>query len=626
MPAPLNKSALLQVANDTTSETFLVGFAFSAGRTAIATFNHFSTTGQIASVTIGGTAATRRYQAVSGTTRGELWEAAAIAGGTNQVVVTYSAGTDNFVTGSVEEWAPGLTFITSNTATGTSATPLVQALDITQTHTLVYASAVPTTGATNNAHSGPSAWERAWIEQNNSTVQGGVSAFITETNAGTKTAAFGINSQAWAAGIAVFSVAGAPPTPDPGSGIADRPAWAGLYGRGGQRNIASGSARWPASKANSPIFNDALFESAAVGGAHDLVAALASQSSALSASFARIGQHDLGAALSSQNASLSASLSRTRVHGLSSSLQAQGATLSAAFARVGTHSLSVELQSQSATLSGSFTRTSPQPSHDLAAALNAQGATLSAAFSRVGQHALSATLNSQSATISASFARVGTHLLSVGLASGGATLAASFSRTSVHDLTASLSAQNAALAAAFLRTTPSSNHELAASLPASSANLLAQFNVLRAQNETGSGGIADWVALEVRRRAVEDQIRRTRKVVVQDQAKREQQDREVAKASRQLDREVEVRARAMADQEEADRAQQDAEFARQLSEMITKATRSKIVAEKLRKQREKSFNEAKARLYAEFRASVELEAASIVAKAYGAAWLIALSQ
>lgn len=224
MASPLNSSGLLQVDADTTSETFNAGFTFTAGRDAFLNVAHFASAGNtIASVAIGGTAATRdvRADGTSGDAHAEIWRAQNIAGGTASVVVTYTGGSDNYVSGSVEEYAagvfvnPALDSGTENTATGNSTAPsATTAISTSQADTQIIGVFVTGTSVVNNGITGPTSGTQTWVEQNSSAHEGGAGGYRTESSTGSKSMTFAMTSGLWAACVAAYKLAPLGPVVD----------------------------------------------------------------------------------------------------------------------------------------------------------------------------------------------------------------------------------------------------------------------------------------------------------------------------------------------------------------------------------------------------------------------------
>lgn len=237
MASPINSSALLQVDNDAGGVTFNAGFTFTAGRDAILLLNHFATGQTITGVTIGGTTATLDValnKFLTSDNSARIYRAQNIAGGTANIVITVSGGTDHYISGAVHEWAAGdltasaLDTGTGNTATGTSAAPSAStATSTSQANTIIYALLCPSTGVTNDNITGPSGWNVMWTEQNSSAHEGGRGAWIEEASAGTKTATFGMTSGDWGVAIVAYKLSAA-------SGTYTITADQGLYSLTGQ--------------------------------------------------------------------------------------------------------------------------------------------------------------------------------------------------------------------------------------------------------------------------------------------------------------------------------------------------------------------------------------------------------
>jgi hypothetical protein len=217
MASPVNTSALLQVDNDASGVTFNAGFTFTAGRDAVLTLVHFASDAQtITGVTIGGTAATLDANASDGGgSKAHIWRAQNITGGTANVVITVSGGSDHYISGAVQEWAAGVLTSpavdtgTANTATGTSAAPAVSTATTTsQANTVTYAVVCSLEAVANNNFSGPTGWNAVWTEQDSNTHQGGRGAWLEHSSAGTKTATFGMTSGGWVAAIVAYKLVG----------------------------------------------------------------------------------------------------------------------------------------------------------------------------------------------------------------------------------------------------------------------------------------------------------------------------------------------------------------------------------------------------------------------------------
>lgn len=177
------------------------------------TLGHFGTGQSITGVTIGGTVATKdveRSKIDSSDSSGSIWRATNMAGGTDEIELTYSGGTDNYTSLSVEEWDHTLTPNpgTANSAEAFSNSPSVStAAATTVANTIVYGLVVPTDGSTTQGLAGPTGWTEAWTEQDNSNHQAGRGAWIEETTTGTKTAAFTRSAaNPWGAAIIAYEL------------------------------------------------------------------------------------------------------------------------------------------------------------------------------------------------------------------------------------------------------------------------------------------------------------------------------------------------------------------------------------------------------------------------------------
>lgn len=216
MPTPVNSSGKLQVDNVSATQTLNAGFTFTAGRDAFASFAHYATGGAtIASVTIGGTAATRDIRATTGgQVNTEIWRAQNIVGGTSDVVIAFTGGTDHYFSLSVEEYAAGV-FInpaldsgTENSASGNSTSPgATTAISTSQADTHVYGAFSTNTGSSNNNITGPTSGTSAWVEQNSSAHQGGAGGYRTESSTGSKSMGWTMDSGQWVAVVAAYKLA-----------------------------------------------------------------------------------------------------------------------------------------------------------------------------------------------------------------------------------------------------------------------------------------------------------------------------------------------------------------------------------------------------------------------------------
>ncbi|MGL4576927.1 MAG: hypothetical protein ACRCV9_19220, partial [Burkholderiaceae bacterium] len=315
----------------------------------------------------------------------------------------------------------------------------------------------------------------------------------------------------------------------------------------------------------------------------------------LSASFVRSPPgKSLTATLQAQNAALSGAFVRSRAHNLTGSLLSGASSLSGAFVRTGTHALTGALQSQAASLSAALLRTPP------------------------GKN-LNAALSSQAAALSGTFARSRVHSLSGGLLSQASQVSAAFTRLRIHDLTADIDSGAAALSAALVRTPPGPvTHSLSGALQSGEATVFAQFARQGDGSEVTGGGIADWVSVELRRRAVQAAVqRKAKKITIKDQAP------QLIQEAREFD--------AVAKQEAKKRAQteRDAMARAEYEAQLTNILRQQLLSDRLEAEKrlladiEEKHLQA---LYAEFVDETERMAVQIIVSAQRAAWLIALAE
>ena len=141
--------------------------------------------------------------------------------GTASVVVTYTGGSDNYVSGSVEEYAagvfvnPALDSGTENTATGNSTAPsATTAISTSQADTQIIGVFVTGTSVVNNGITGPTSGTQTWVEQNSSAHEGGAGGYRTESSTGSKSMTFAMTSGEWAACIAAYKLAPLGPVVD----------------------------------------------------------------------------------------------------------------------------------------------------------------------------------------------------------------------------------------------------------------------------------------------------------------------------------------------------------------------------------------------------------------------------
>lgn len=215
MATPSNTSGKLQADNTAGPSVLPAGFTFTAGRQAVLQIVQYATGQEISAVSIGGTAAVRIAHAIGGNNDADCWWVSSIGGSpTNEVVVTYSGGTDNYVSGAVSEWPAG-TFSgvvsgSDNQATGNSASPSVATGVSLPAGTVSFAQFVANIGRTNNGIStaAPTGWTGVFTEQDSDNHEGGRGAWKEESTTGTKTATFSWTSGDWAASIVALLLAG----------------------------------------------------------------------------------------------------------------------------------------------------------------------------------------------------------------------------------------------------------------------------------------------------------------------------------------------------------------------------------------------------------------------------------
>lgn len=214
MASPTNSSGLLQVDNDGGGGAVVsAGFTFAAGRDAVLTLSHYGTSTTITGITIGGTAAVldasrNKFQSSEQSVR--IYSAHDMVGGTDEVVFTYSGGSDHYISFSVEEWAEPLT-VNADTPGGAesfSNTPAASTSAATTVpSTLVYAVVGVTDNGAAQGLTGPTGWNSVWTEQNNSIHSAGRGAWIEETTTGVKTGTFGrAAANPWGVAIVAYEI------------------------------------------------------------------------------------------------------------------------------------------------------------------------------------------------------------------------------------------------------------------------------------------------------------------------------------------------------------------------------------------------------------------------------------
>lgn len=211
--ALIQTTGKLQANNVATSSTFNAPSNFTAGNKVILSLVHYQGGGnRISGITVSGTPGAR-VSTVSGDANNhtERWFFENIAGGDDEIIVSYGGGADNYVTGSAEERNDIGVFYTSNSATGTSTAPTASLIGKTaQPKTLTYASfvnlSVDLTTITE-----PSGWTQTFEELVVTGIEGGAAAYIESTSVTALTAAFAVNTSiAWAALIDSFTILDGP--------------------------------------------------------------------------------------------------------------------------------------------------------------------------------------------------------------------------------------------------------------------------------------------------------------------------------------------------------------------------------------------------------------------------------
>lgn len=202
-----------QANNVATSSTFNAPGNFTAGNDVILALVHYQGGGnRISGITVSGTAGTR-VSTASGDANNhtERWLFENIAGGDDEIIVTYGGGADNFVTLSAEERNDVGVFYSSNSATGTSTAPTVSLVGKTaQPKTLTYASFV-NLSVDLSTITEPGGWTQSFEELVVTGSEGGAAAYIESTSVTALTAAFSVNTSiAWAALIDSFTILDGP--------------------------------------------------------------------------------------------------------------------------------------------------------------------------------------------------------------------------------------------------------------------------------------------------------------------------------------------------------------------------------------------------------------------------------
>lgn len=205
MPTPLQTTPMLQVDNTAGPTTFNAASPFTARSFALFSASYFSAANQIRRVEIGGTPAYLAWvqAATSGPNFGRAYFFVAenLAGGSTAINVEFTGGSDNYVTGTVVEYAAGLIAGVGSVvgASGSSAAPAVTLSPI-QGYCHLHALMMNNSGSAACAISGPGgAYTDTFTEQNDSIHTAGRHSWVENTSLGAKTATFAQNSGAWAA-------------------------------------------------------------------------------------------------------------------------------------------------------------------------------------------------------------------------------------------------------------------------------------------------------------------------------------------------------------------------------------------------------------------------------------------
>lgn len=206
MPTPNNVSALLQVDADTTSETFALGYTAVAQAVGVFVASYFSSGSTISGVTFGGTAMTlvQMQAATSGTATGRAyaWIAAGIAGSNNNLVVSYSGGSDNYVSGVAYQYLNGVLRPSPLGrvvgASGSSAAPSVT-LPSSKQKKQLHGVMMNNSGSASCNITGPTSWNVNFTENNDSVHTAGSAAWLESNKQTAQAVTWAQTSGAWAA-------------------------------------------------------------------------------------------------------------------------------------------------------------------------------------------------------------------------------------------------------------------------------------------------------------------------------------------------------------------------------------------------------------------------------------------
>lgn len=165
IPNLLQTSGLYQSNAASGPITITMPQTFSKNSTAIMTVVNYDSSGsnRIASINVGGTLANKDMDSGSTPTVSQIWRATNLIGG-NTVVITYTGGTTNYISISVEEWDKTLyldrsnTITTQSTSTPTLSTPGASIAS----KGVAYAVYNETSGTTVTSSAPPTGWTETW--------------------------------------------------------------------------------------------------------------------------------------------------------------------------------------------------------------------------------------------------------------------------------------------------------------------------------------------------------------------------------------------------------------------------------------------------------------------------------
>jgi hypothetical protein len=199
--SPTNSSGTVHVAGASGNQTMNAGFTFTAGRQAVLVVSYYAGGNNISSLTIGGTAATKRAGAGAGDDS-EIWDVlgGGVAGGTANVVFTFPGGTtDVYISFGVDEYAAStLSYDTStantNSQSATTAPTVSTGAAVSTTSTMLY-SVVNNWGiSAPDTQTVPTGWTQVFQEPDGINWEMGAGARKEETTTGTKTATWTLST------------------------------------------------------------------------------------------------------------------------------------------------------------------------------------------------------------------------------------------------------------------------------------------------------------------------------------------------------------------------------------------------------------------------------------------------